>query len=1156
MATGRSFSVRYPPNRADLGLDSGENNGYIRTTVSPMNRESYNPYWAWLGLNDWKKYGINPRTVLAGAAAVLAVAMYLLQESLLALLHTLCGLFAPVFSIVCAFYWVALYLRKSWTGTNVYVFFVACVFGEIAGQVVFGTDNIYRAWLVGCVLGTASLASLTSTLPTSRSALLLTFLSFVRFLSGSTLHGLRPWLRPYVAYLCGILGCILSKYTETHVFKQSQVVNHLTSDGKIPVIRRRRTSSQSSTASLSHKTRRTSLPALSQKNQVCNSVVDMAVMQEAHGLIMDMLADSSLPPNVVSGLKTVSSLLSPPTSYNTLQRPKISPLVALSESNYGAADIDDSPYVGERPLSLPKRLRRSLPPSLIRRMSSTWTTTTSATGLPTLEPQPLRTRSSSFRHTRENNNSATPSPSGSRSSSPSPGSQQTSASSAKGRSYSVGTGGISPRGRSPSPLLSLDSQRSLQSKSLAPRQSLGGGGPTDDTSATSTSSAAESSFFPSSEGEFTNEDELAVSCQEAPSLPSRALTYPEADQHLARDEDGHRVEDTASGFQEATPAEQFTDTDAKGTRTSPPPAPTQKKRGSVTISEHVTVIDDGNTKLVPTDECDVEINGTIEGNQILPEVHIQEDSNSLSSEEFDPTLPESQEYLQRLDEWDFAIFELAQASHGEILSQVAHRVFTEAGIFETFRIPVREFMNYFRALENGYRHLPYHNRIHAADVLHAVYYMSTQQIPGFRQVNPEDLDPHSRTGKDDGDSFTSYHTPTVTPRASICNDSSYGILAGNLPALELMALYTAAAMHDYDHPGRTNAFLVATSAPQAILYNDRSVLENHHAAASWSLLISKPEFNFLSCLDDAEFRRFRFLVVEFILATDLKRHFDFLVEFNAKVNDVDASGINWASEGDRLLVSQMCIKLADIAGPTKTFDLHYCWTMGISEEFYEQGDDERKLGLPVSPYMDREAPQLAKLQEGFINHLVAPLCNAYGSAGLLPGRWLDGEENEDEKSEAGEETAVPLPQQEIKEEGDDIEEEDTSSEGGPMESKLRLKSGKTKQRKMASILTKHLKENHDHWIKVLKEEEDAKRREEKKEGKEEGSGGGMAPIREDSEERNSDEKGDEDEPESRPSPDVVERLKEAATERRKSLDDARTSKAKQHRVSSDEEQDR
>jgi len=34
--------------------------------------------------------------------------------------------------------------------------------------------------------------------------------------------------------------------------------------------------------------------------------------------------------------------------------------------------------------------------------------------------------------------------------------------------------------------------------------------------------------------------------------------------------------------------------------------------------------------------------------------------------------------------------------------------------------------------------------------------------------------------------------------------------------------------------------------------------------------------------------------------------------------------------------------------------------------------------------MNRRQPQLAKLQESFITHLVAPLCNALSSAGLLP----------------------------------------------------------------------------------------------------------------------------------------------------------------------------
>lgn len=35
--------------------------------------------------------------------------------------------------------------------------------------------------------------------------------------------------------------------------------------------------------------------------------------------------------------------------------------------------------------------------------------------------------------------------------------------------------------------------------------------------------------------------------------------------------------------------------------------------------------------------------------------------------------------------------------------------------------------------------------------------------------------------------------------------------------------------------------------------------------------------------------------------------------------------------------------------------------------------------------MDRKNPQLAKLQESFISHLVSPLCSSLANAGLLPG---------------------------------------------------------------------------------------------------------------------------------------------------------------------------
>ena len=70
-----------------------------------------------------------------------------------------------------------------------------------------------------------------------------------------------------------------------------------------------------------------------------------------------------------------------------------------------------------------------------------------------------------------------------------------------------------------------------------------------------------------------------------------------------------------------------------------------------------------------------------------------------------------------------------------------------------------------------------------------------------------------------------------------------------------------------------------------MLYNDRSVLENHHAAASWHLLTNFEENNFLVSLEESELKRLRFLIIEGILATDLKMHFDILATFKSKVGE-------------------------------------------------------------------------------------------------------------------------------------------------------------------------------------------------------------------------------------------------------------------------------
>ena len=158
--------------------------------------------------------------------------------------------------------------------------------------------------------------------------------------------------------------------------------------------------------------------------------------------------------------------------------------------------------------------------------------------------------------------------------------------------------------------------------------------------------------------------------------------------------------------------------------------------------------------------------------------------------------------IEDLDTWDLNVWSFQEAE----LQQLSAALLNRVGVMSEFKISHERLQGFLQAVCGGYHPNPYHNWQHAVCVLHGSYLM---QRGGYTQG---------------GDSV------------------SY------LTKLEQLSLLIAALGHDVDHPGVSNAFLVASNSPLALCYNDESVLENHHAAATFGLLQDQ-RLNVMSELD-------------------------------------------------------------------------------------------------------------------------------------------------------------------------------------------------------------------------------------------------------------------------------------------------------------------
>ncbi|XP_047042469.1 calcium/calmodulin-dependent 3',5'-cyclic nucleotide phosphodiesterase 1 isoform X2 [Helicoverpa zea] len=275
--------------------------------------------------------------------------------------------------------------------------------------------------------------------------------------------------------------------------------------------------------------------------------------------------------------------------------------------------------------------------------------------------------------------------------------------------------------------------------------------------------------------------------------------------------------------------------------------------------------------------------------------------------------------LKTLDEWSFDVFALHEASGGAPVKYLGYELLNRYGMIHKFKVPPTTLENFLNRIEEGYCkfHNPYHNNLHAADVAQTVHYMLCQ------------------TG-----------------------------LMNWLSDLEIFATLVAAVVHDYEHTGTTNNFHVMSGSDTALLYNDRAVLENHHISAAFRLMRDE-ECNLLQNLSREEFREFRTLVIDMVLATDMSFHFQQLKNMRSLLSLAEPTV-------DKSKAASLILHCCDISHPAKRWDLHHRWTMSLLDEFFLQGDKERDLGLPFSPLCDRNNTLVAESQIGFIEFIVEP----------------------------------------------------------------------------------------------------------------------------------------------------------------------------------------
>lgn len=303
---------------------------------------------------------------------------------------------------------------------------------------------------------------------------------------------------------------------------------------------------------------------------------------------------------------------------------------------------------------------------------------------------------------------------------------------------------------------------------------------------------------------------------------------------------------------------------------------------------------------------------------------------------------ELEELLSDMGSWDFDVWDVVKTSKNQVMLVCGMELLKRWNLDADLKIKDTAICAFFSEIEKGYLNNPYHNNKHGADVMYTV--------SAFIEHSPR--------------------------------------MSGTLQPQDIFAALIAAAAHDYKHDGFNNAFHMNTGSTVALTYNDISVLESMHAAELFLMCHRKKHANIFSVLDQVAFKEVRKIITTAILGTDMAKHFNHIADFTSRLSAEEAMIANHDGEHamddaehvglDKYIMIDMALHCADISNPVKTLSIYQKWVVVVMNEFYQQGDKERELGIPISPMFDRNNSSVSKTQYGFINFIIKPIFVAWG----------------------------------------------------------------------------------------------------------------------------------------------------------------------------------